>query len=324
MARHLPSDALGSLMSIPMSSGVQLSTVCVVNAIPFSATLTAKIPQRDGETQGAPALFPSSPTSFPYTAASDPAPTPVSASGETAFELSAVAAAAAEGGVSGAGVAPNQTPLVEQNGVLPSPSSSVASTVTGIVEAAAAVAVAGGGGGVEGATGGGGGGGEGVMSGEAFPPGGGTGEGAATTAAPAGGAAGVSGGSVSGGQLALGRPRVGISKEAVSRSSFESFGLALRYPGTRIYVRKELLAPGGGIGDAAMTFDAVDVPELYPTLLKLEDARTRKSPADDMDAQFEVTRIRQQLESAVSEKYWFILAFSGGWGGVFSVVYTTR
>ncbi|CAM9854097.1 unnamed protein product [Sphacelaria rigidula] len=50
-----------------------------------------------------------------------------------------------------------------------------------------------------------------------------------------------------------------------------------------------------------MTFDAGDVPELYPTLTRLADARTRKSPADEMDAQFEVSRIRQQLENAMKQ-----------------------
>ena len=40
--------------------------------------------------------------------------------------------------------------------------------------------------------------------------------------------------------------------------------------------------------------------ELYPNLMKLNDAKTRRSASDDMNTQFEVQKIRQQLESAVS------------------------
>lgn len=257
VARHLKSDALGSLMSYPMNSGITLSTVCVVDAVPFSATLTAKIPQRDGDTSGTP-----SPT--------DPTPTQVSASSDTAAtgatshddeRLVGIPAASAAAG--------NQSNLAEQNGA---PSGPPVSVVAG--------------GAINGAGG--------FVSGEASAVGAGMGEevpDAGASAEGVGGAADV---------VATSRPRVTVTKDAESRSPFETFGLALRYPGTRIYVRKELLAPGGGIGDSAMTFDAGDVPELYPTLTRLADARTRKSPADEMDAQFEVSRVRQQLENAVS------------------------
>lgn len=231
MARHLPSDALGSLMGVPMSSSVQLSTVCVVDARPFSATLTAKIPHRDGE-----AGFPSSSTSFPYTAPAEPASTsPLPATGHTD-----------SGGGAGSGQ------IATEQG-------SIASVVGGSVT----------GGGVAGK----GTGGQASSGGEregSSPP-------------------------------AVGRPRLGVSKEAVSRSSFEAFALALRYPTSKIYVRTELLTPSAGSEDAAMSFDATEVPDLYPNLVKLVDARTRRSAADEMDAQFEATRIRQQLENAVRD-----------------------
>lgn len=267
MARHLKSDALGSLMSYPMNSGITLSTVCVVDAVPFSATLTAKIPRRDGDTSA-----PSSPTSFPYTAPTDATPTQVYASGDTAATgTAAYDDESSVGTVAASAAAGDQSNLAEQNGA---PSGPPVSLVAG--------------GAINGAGG--------VVGGEASAVGAGIGEGV-----PDVGAAAVEGVGGAGEVVATSRPRVTVTKDAESRSPFETFGLALRYPATRIYVRKELLAPGGGIGDSAMTFDAGDVPELYPTLTRLADARTRKSPADEMDAQFEVSRIRQQLENAVSD-----------------------
>lgn len=98
--------------------------------------------------------------------------------------------------------------------------------------------------------------------------------------------------------LNIGRPRVGITKEATTKCSFEALGLALRYQGTKIYVRSELLSPGAS--DPDCSFDASEIPELYPNLLNLEDARARKSAADEMEGQFEAIRLRQQLENAVS------------------------
>lgn len=98
--------------------------------------------------------------------------------------------------------------------------------------------------------------------------------------------------------LNVGRPRVGITKEATTKCSFEALGLALRYQGTKIYVRSELLSPGAC--DPDCSFDASEIPELYPNLLNLEDARARKSAADEMEGQFEAIRLRQQLENAVS------------------------
>lgn len=122
-----------------------------------------------------------------------------------------------------------------------------------------------------------------------------------------------------------GRPRVGVSKVAITTSAFEALGLALRYPSTRIFVRSELLAGGDGAGRGAAkgkgsgtwSFDSADVADLYPNLMKLEDAKARRSAADDIDAQFEVQKLRQQLESAVSRSCLFGWG-RGGVGGAYS------
>lgn len=112
----------------------------------------------------------------------------------------------------------------------------------------------------------------------------------------------------------FGRPRVGMSKIAETTSSFEALGLALRYPASKIFVRSELLAPGedegtrseGGGGDSSLwSFDSADLAEMYPNLMKLKDAKARRSAADEIDAQFEVQKIRQQLESAVGFSFFF-------------------
>lgn len=228
MARHLPKDALGSLMGVPMSSGVYLTKVLVSQTKPFEATLTAKIPHRDSE-------------SFTVTGSDQAA--------------------------SGASVAPE--------------------SAEGSVGSASAVSIAA----------------EVVAAMPQGLPDTATSPGSAESAAGAQAAWEVNAGDrdAPSPSVAVGRPRVEVSKEAVSKSSFETLGLALRYPTTRIYVRSELLAPGtADRNDPDGSFDSAEIPELYPNLVKLEDARTRKSASDDMEGQFEVNRLRQQLESAVS------------------------
>lgn len=244
VARHLPSDALADLMGVAVSSGVQLSTVCVSSAKPFEAALTAKIPNRDSEPSSSSSSPSSSATSVPpFSATGD--------GGDFSAPKSPSSPKSADIGADGSG-------------------GQVAGEYSGRTSAAASPPADGEGGGVER---------ERERGGELLSP----------IVAPPPFTTGS------------GRPRVVVSKQAVSKSAFEALGLALRYPATRIYVRTELLAAAGGRdGEAAESFDASDVPDLYPNLMKLGDARTRRSAADEMDAQFEVSRIRQQLESAVS------------------------
>lgn len=228
MARHLPHDALGNLMDLSMSTGVQLSTAYISDAQPFSATLIAKVPKRDGE-----AL-----TSTPHPSSGDPQASAAAASDEV------------DGG--------------ERN---PDDEWTDGGAAAAQVAAAAATAA------------------------DLDTT---TREGATEGERPTGSMAG--------------RPRVGMSKVAITTSAFEALGLALRYPRTKIFVRSELLAAGGGVGRGAAkgagsdscSCDSADVAELYPNLMKLKDARARRSAGDDLDAQFEVQKIRQQLESAVS------------------------
>ncbi|CAM9284477.1 unnamed protein product [Ascophyllum nodosum] len=236
VARHLPHDALGTLMDLSMGSGVKLSTVFVSSAKPFSATLLAKVPQRDSDLDAPMPAAPSS-TQSDANAFADAAGTPNHAPASTP-EASTLAddawtddgtAAAAEAAAALDGVAqvdeiPRETPV----------SPSIPGTTMG---------------------------------------------------------------------TGFGRPRLGVSKIAETTSTFEALGLALRYPTSKIFVRAELLAAGGGSsGDPSSrsSFDSADVKELYPNLMKLMDARARRSAADQIDAQFEVQKLRQQLESAVN------------------------
>lgn len=234
IARHLRNDALGSLMGVPMSTGVQLHTVRICSAKPFEASLTAKIPHRDSEI-----VSPS-----PGESAAGPSPT--------------LAAESAGNEALGAGDSP-ATVVVETGAAGPADGEGSA----GVAQAGSA---------------------------------GGEGAGQAAT-----GDQNSSSPVVTPPAVGPGRPRIGVTKEAISRSSFETLGLALRYPATKIYVRSELLARSvAGGDDAECSFDSSEIPDLYPDLLKLEDARTRKSAADEMEGQFEVLRLRQQLENAVS------------------------
>ena len=218
-----------------MGSGVKLSTVFVSSAKPFSATLLAKVPQRDSDLDAPMPAAPSS-TQSDANAFADAAGTPNHAPASTP-EASTLAddawtddgtAAAAEAAAALDGVAqvdeiPRETPV----------SPSIPGTTMG---------------------------------------------------------------------TGFGRPRLGVSKIAETTSTFEALGLALRYPTSKIFVRAELLAAGGGSsGDPSSrsSFDSADVKELYPNLMKLMDARARRSAADQIDAQFEVQKLRQQLESAV-------------------------
>ncbi|CAM9304156.1 unnamed protein product [Scytosiphon promiscuus] len=205
VARHLPPDALGNLMDLSMNSGVQLSTVYVSSVCPFSATLMAKVPRRDGET-----------------GTTAPPPPLVAPSKEEA----AVPPLSAD-----ADLAPGEAPETPVSPSVP-----------------------------------------GTTMGSGF-----------------------------------GRPRLGLSKIAETTNSFEALGLALRYTSTRIFVRADLLAPSAG-GDAmgkkgsssVWSFDSADLPELYPNLMKLKDAKERRSASEKMDSQFEMQKIRQQLESAMN------------------------
>ncbi|CAM9888336.1 unnamed protein product, partial [Choristocarpus tenellus] len=49
VCRHLPEDILGVLMGVPMSRGLKLTGIHVLEVRPFLATLTATVPPRDGE-----------------------------------------------------------------------------------------------------------------------------------------------------------------------------------------------------------------------------------------------------------------------------------
>eukprot|EP00903_Cladosiphon_okamuranus_P009504 g9056.t1 len=245
VARHLPHDALGNLMDLSMSSGVQLSTVYVSQVKPFSATLMAKVPQRDGETGTAP-----------------PA-----------------AAAAAQKEDAGPGSPPSPSDGVTATTAAANPEDA---WIDGGAAAAAAA--------VEAAT----------LADKAAEE--------ATAAAGRAPETPVSP-SVPGTTMGSGfvRPRLGVSKIAETTNSFEALGLALRYPSARIFVRADLLAAGGG-GELAMgkkrsalsSFDAADVAELYPNLYYVKDAKERKSASEKMDSQFEMQKIRQQLESAMN------------------------
>ena len=249
VCRHLPSDALGDLMDLSRNSGVQLSTVYVSRVEPFSATLMAKVPQRDSET------FPS-PTATTATAAAANSSDPASGKSEEAWIDGGAAAAAAS---------------------------------------AAAAATA---------------------ADKGFEKAGEAGSDRETPVSPS-----IPGTTMGSG---YGRPRVGVSKIAETDNAFEALGLALRYPSTKIFVRADLLASSGGggggsgggagggggagkVGSSTSSFDSADVAELYPNLMKLKDAKTRRSSSDDMNTQFEMQKIRQQLESAVSDL--FIILF---------------
>lgn len=231
VARHLPHDALGNLMDLSMRTGVQLSTVYVSHISPFSATLMAKVPQRDSET------------------------------------------AAAE-----SAAAQQQLPSLPEDAVAAGTNTEEAWFDAGAAVTAAAAAAA-----------------------PPTPPasaddGGGVPE---TPVSPS-----VPGTTMGSG---FGRPRLGLSKIAETGNSFEALGLALRYPSSRIFVRAELLAPTAEGGEAmgrkdsssASSFESGDLAELYPNLLKLTDAKERRSASERMDSQFEMQKIRQQLESAV-------------------------
>ncbi|CAM9855527.1 unnamed protein product [Laminaria digitata] len=256
VARHLPSDALSDLMDLSLSSGVQLSTVYVSKVNPFSATLMAKVPQRDSEACPSPAATAAATaattttTTTTATSRGDATSTSARSPGATGPEeawidggaaASAAAAAAATAADRGFG----ETESERETLVSPS----VPGTTMG---------------------------------------------------------------------SGYGRPRLGVSRIAETANSFEALGLALRYPSTRIFVRADLLASSGGGGgggsggggsgggagkkveSSASCFDSADVAELYPNLMKLNDAKTRRSASDDMNTQFEVQKIRQQLESAMN------------------------
>lgn len=232
MARHLPTDALGTLMDLSMSSGVQLSTVYVSCAKPFCATLMAKVPHRDSE------------TGYPAPISTDQAAVATAAAAAAGGGCSSVDDEWVDGGAAAAAAAA-------------ATAAELASDGTGEMKKESPVSPS-----VPGTTMGSG----------------------------------------------FGRPRLGVSKIAETKNSFDALGLALRYPASRIFVRADVLAAGSG--DRAATsgaggsssFDAADLLELYPNLMKLEDAKTRRSAADDMDAQLEVQKLRQQLESAVSSE----------------------
>ncbi|CAM9460897.1 unnamed protein product [Ectocarpus sp. 12 AP-2014] len=231
VARHLPHDALGNLMDLSMTTGVQLSTVYVSHISPFSATLMAKVPQRDGETAAADSAAAAQQLpSLPEDAA---------AAGTNAddawFDGGAAATAAAA-------AAPPAPPASADDG-------------GGVPETPVSPSVPG------------------TTMGSGF-----------------------------------GRPRLGLSKIAETTNAFEALGLALRYPSSRIFVRAELLAPTAEGGEAmgrkdsssASSFESGDLAELYPNLMKLTDAKERRSASERMDSQFEMQKIRQQLESAMN------------------------
>ena len=247
MARHLPHDALGNLMDLSMSSGVQLSTVYVSQVKPFSATLMAKVPQRDGETGTVPPA-----AAAPKDDTGPPASSPPEG---TAVGSPAAAAAAAAG---------SEDAWIDGGAAAAAAAAAAATAADKAAEEAAA-------------------------AGKAVPE---------TPVSPS-----VPGTTMGSG---FGRPRLGVSKIAETTNSFVALGLALRYPSTRIFVRADLLAAGGS--ESAMgkkrsslsSFDAADLAELYPDLMRLKDAKERRSASEKMDSQFEMQKIRQQLESAVS------------------------
>lgn len=254
MARHLPHDALGNLMDLSMGSGVQLSTVYVSRVSPFSATLMAKVPQRDGDTNAPPPPFPARGETAP-----GPSPADTSAAA-TAATTTAAAGSPEDAWIDGGAAA----------------AAAAAAAATAADNAAEKSSA----------------------SGEAPP------ESAVSPSVP-----GTTMGS------GFGRPRLGVSKIAETTNSFEALGLALRYPSTRIFVRAELLAQGGWEKGTAMgkkgspsasSFDSADLAEMYPNMMKLKDAKERRSASEKMDSQFEMQKIRQQLESAVSfcRSYW--------------------
>lgn len=246
VARHLPHDALGDLMDLSMSSGVQLSTMYVSQVKPFSATLMAKVPQRDGETGTAP---------------------PVAAAGAPKDETGPASSSSPEGAAAAA-----------------SPAASAANPEDAWIDGGAAAAAAA----AEAATAAD----KATEEAAGKPP--------ETPVSPS-----VPGTTMGSG---FGRPRLGVSKIAETTNAFEALGMALRYPSTRIFVRADLLAPAEGAAESAMgkkrsalsSFDSADLAELYPNLMRLEDAKERRSASEKMDSQFEMQKIRQQLESAVS------------------------
>ncbi|CAM9977123.1 unnamed protein product [Ectocarpus sp. 4 AP-2014] len=232
VARHLPHDALGNLMDLSMRTGVHLSTVYVSHISPFSATLMAKVPQRDSETAAAATESAAAAQQLPSL------PEDAVAGGTDAEEAWYDAGAAA----TAAAAAPPAPPASADDGG-DVPETPVSPSVPG------------------------------TTMGSGF-----------------------------------GRPRLGLSKIAETGNSFEALGLALRYPSSRIFVRAELLAPtaegGKAIGrkdsSSASSFESGDLAELYPNLMKLTDAKERRSASERMDSQFEMQKIRQQLESAMN------------------------
>lgn len=253
VARHLPHDALGNLMDLSMSSGVQLSTVYVSQVKPFSATLMAKVPQRDGEV----GTHPPAAAAAAHKEDTGPASSPSHVATATAAAAASPEDAWIDGGAAAAAAAAEAATLADK---------------------AAEEAVA-------------------------------AGRAPETPVSPS-----VPGTTMGSG---FGRPRLGVSKIAETTNSFEALGLALRYPSTRIFVRADLLAAGGG-EDLAMgkkrsalsSFDAADLAELYPSLYYVKDAKERRSASEKMDSQFEMQKIRQQLESAVSQPHFFTCSLS--------------
>lgn len=217
-------------MDLSMGSGVNLKSVYVCSVKPFSATLLAKVPQRDSDLSSP--MPPPPTTSNAYSDTGTPPAAVVSASAaalesytladDALTDNGAAAAAEYSAGLDGAARAeiPPEMPM--------SPSIPGATTGSG-----------------------------------------------------------------------YGRPRLEVSKIAETTSTFEALGLALRYPSSKIFVRADLLAAKGG-ESSPWSIDSADVSELYPNLTKLSDAKARRSAVDEIDAQLEVQKLRQQLESAVS------------------------
>lgn len=213
-------------MDLSMGSGVNLKSVYVCSVKPFSATLVAKVPQRDSD----------------LSAPMPPPPTTSNAYSYAGTPPAAVAASAAA-----------RDPNTLTDNALTD--NSAASENSAGLDGAARVDI---------------------------PP--------EMPTSPSSPGANISSG--------YGRPRLEVSKVAETTSTFEALGLALRYPMSKIFVRADLLAAKGGESSPWSVVSA-DVSELYPNLTKLSDAKSRRSAVDDIDAQFEVQKLRQQLESAV-------------------------